>query len=62
VRSPKRARESEPSDWKDTCREITHIEDSDIGGQKGNSFKFTSGKIAKRIRAIQLRVDRWHTR
>jgi hypothetical protein len=62
VRSPKIEREYEPSYWKDTCHEITPIEFLDIRGQKGKSFNFASGELAKRIRAVHLRVDRWHTR
>jgi hypothetical protein len=61
VRSPEIARESEPSDWKDTCHKILSIRDSDIGVQKRKSFDFASGEVAKRIRTVHLRVDRWHT-
>jgi hypothetical protein len=32
----------------DTCREITHIEDSDIGGQGRKSLYFASSEVARR--------------
>jgi hypothetical protein len=35
------------------CREITHIRDSDIGGQKGTSFNFVSGEV---VRESQLSI------
>jgi hypothetical protein len=46
-RSREIVKESEPSDWKDTCHKILSIRDSDIGGQRGKFFDFTSGEVAK---------------
>jgi hypothetical protein len=62
MRSPEIARESELFDWKDTCHEILSIGDLDIKVQKRKFFDFMSGEVAKRIRTIHLRVDRWHAR
>jgi hypothetical protein len=36
-------------------RRFSHLIDSNIGGQKGKSFSFTSGELVRRLRAIHLR-------
>jgi hypothetical protein len=48
VRSPKIAKESESSGWKDMCHEILSIGDLGIRGQRGNSFDFVSGEFMRR--------------
>jgi hypothetical protein len=58
-RSPEIAKESESSDWKDTCHKILSIGDSNIRVQKRKSFDFASGEVVKRIRTVHMRVDRW---
>jgi hypothetical protein len=41
--------------WRMHVRIFSHITDSDIGGQKGKSFIFVSGEVARRLRAVHLR-------
>jgi hypothetical protein len=57
-RSPEIAKESEPFDWKkDTCREITHIGDSDIGVREGSLL--TSESKSREDRDCPSEEDRW---